>query len=69
MGELESIEKQIERLDDDAFARLRTWFIEYDHSRWDRQIEADSAARSLSMKMRQSVIEFSVAPAAVNCSL
>jgi site-specific recombinase XerD len=25
--------------------------------------------RSLSMKMRQSVIEFSVAPAAVNCSL
>jgi len=31
MADVESIEQQIERLDDDAFARLRAWFIEYDH--------------------------------------
>jgi hypothetical protein len=47
MTDLEQIERQIEHLDDQAFARLRQWFIEYDHARWDRQIEADSAAGKL----------------------
>jgi hypothetical protein len=58
MGELESIEKQIERLDDDAFARLRTWFIEYDHSRWDRQIEADSAAGKFDSLVEEALAEY-----------
>ena len=47
MTDVEQIERQIEHLDDHAFARLRQWFIEYDHARWDRQIEADSAAGKL----------------------
>lgn len=47
MSDVEQIERQIQSLDDQAFARLRQWFIEYDHARWDRQIEADSAAGRL----------------------
>ena len=47
MREVEQIEEQIERLDDQVFARLRQWFIEYDHARWDRQIDADSASGKL----------------------
>ena len=47
MTDVEQIEQQIEHLDDQAFARLRLWFLEYDHARWDRQVEADSAAGKL----------------------
>ena len=57
MGDLESIEQQIKRLDDDAFARLRAWFIEYDQSRWDRQIEADSAAGKLDSLVEEALAE------------
>ena len=49
MNEVEQIDQQIERLDDQAFVRLRQrlrqWFIEYDHARWDRQIDADFGVR------------------------
>lgn len=47
MPNIESIEKQIERMDDRAFAAFRAWFIEYDSAQWDRQIEADSNAGKL----------------------
>jgi hypothetical protein len=47
MGKVAPIKKQIEDLDDASFAELRDWFIEYEHARWDRQIEADSAAGKL----------------------
>jgi len=57
MADVESIERQIERLDDDAFAQLRAWFIEYDHRRWDRQIEADSAAGKLDSLVEEALGE------------
>jgi len=47
MTDVEQIERQIEQLDDQAFARLRRWFLEYAQACWDRQIEADSAAGKL----------------------
>ena len=57
MSEVEQIEQQIERLDDRAFARLRQWFIEYDHARWDRQIEADSSAGKLDALAEEALAE------------
>jgi hypothetical protein len=42
MSDIQLIEKQIEGLDDKAFAELAAWFVDYESSRWDRQIEADS---------------------------
>lgn len=57
MTDVEQIEQQIKSLDDQAFARLRQWFIEYDHARWDRQIEADSAARKLDFLAEEALAE------------
>ena len=42
MSKIESIEREIERLDDKSFATFRASFVEYENARWDRQIEADA---------------------------
>ena len=57
MSDVEQIERQIQSLDDQAFARLREWFIEYDHARWDRQIEADAAAGKLDSLADEALAE------------
>jgi hypothetical protein len=57
MTDVEQIEQQIKNLDDRAFARLRRWFIEYDHARWDRQIEADSASGKLDVLAEEARAE------------
>jgi hypothetical protein len=57
MSEIEQIERQIQSLDDQAFAQLREWFIEYDHARWDRQIEDDAKAGKLDSLADEAVAE------------
>lgn len=57
MTDIESIELQIEHLDDDAFVRLRDWLIDYDHRRWDRQIQVDSAAGKLDSLIEEALAE------------
>ena len=47
MGKLEAIEKDILALSSEELARLREWFLEYDWSSWDRQIEEDASAGKL----------------------
>jgi len=57
MMNIEMIEREIERLDDQALARLREWFLEYDDARWDRQIEADSTAGRLDFLVQEALEE------------
>lgn len=57
MSDVEQIERQIQSLDDEAFARLRQWFLEYAHARWDRQIEADAAAGRLDSLVDEALAE------------
>jgi hypothetical protein len=57
MTEIEQIESEIQRLDDEAFARLREWFIEYSHARWDTQIAADSADGKLDFLAEEALAE------------
>jgi hypothetical protein len=57
MTDIERIEEQIKNLDDQGFARLRLWFIEYDHARWDRQIEADAASGKLDFLAEEALEE------------
>ena len=57
MSDVEQIERQIQSLDDQAFALLRQWFIEYDHARWDRQIEADSKSGKLDLLADEALAE------------
>ena len=51
------IEDQIRRLDNQSFATLRNWFIEYEHARWDRQIEIDSEAGKLDFLIDEALAE------------
>jgi hypothetical protein len=57
MAPVKAIEQQIEELDDDSFAELRAWFLEYEEVRWDRQIEADSAAGRLDSLIEEALAE------------
>ncbi len=57
MTEVERIEEQIKSLDEQAFAQLRQWFIEYDHARWDRQIEAGSASGKVDFLADEALAE------------
>jgi len=42
VSEVDQVERQIEGLSPEELARFRAWFLEYDASAWDRQIEGDS---------------------------
>jgi hypothetical protein len=47
MSTLEVLEQQIEKLDDGSFAKFTDCLLEFDQSRWDKQIEADYNAGKL----------------------
>jgi hypothetical protein len=47
MGKLEALEHQIQSLSPEELARFREWFLEYDWSAWDGQIESDAGAAKL----------------------
>src|SRR6476660_5870634 len=47
MGKLELLENQIQSLSPEELARVRQWFLEYDWSAWERQIESDASAGKL----------------------
>lgn len=58
MTTIEKIEDQIQRLDDQSFAVLRGWFIEYEHKRWDQKIGADSEAGKLDSLINEARAEY-----------
>ena len=47
MAQVELIQREIESLSGEDFARLREWFAERDWHLWDKQFEADAAAGKL----------------------
>ena len=47
MGKVERIEQEIEALSPEELAQFRAWFLEYDWTIWDRQIERDAQAGRL----------------------
>ena len=57
MTNIQLIEDQIQHLDNESFAALRNWFIEYEHSRWDRQIATDSEAGKLDFLIDEALAE------------
>ena len=54
MSKIELIERDIEKLDDQSFAALREWFLAYENSRWDRQIEKDSKSGKLDSLLQEA---------------
>jgi hypothetical protein len=57
MTSVEIIEEQISELDNASFSKLRDWFIEFDQSRWDKQIEADSNTGKLDFLINSALVE------------
>lgn len=57
MASIQLIEDQIQHLDNQSFATLRNWFIEYEHARWDRQIATDSEAGKLDFMIDEALAE------------
>lgn len=57
MNEVDQIERQIEGLSPEELARFRAWFLEYDASAWDRQIEGDSKAGRLDSMIADALAE------------
>jgi hypothetical protein len=41
MGNVENIERQVEALSPEELAQFRAWFLEFDWTAWDRQLEVD----------------------------
>ncbi len=57
MIQVETIEQHIAELDDDSFSKLREWFLEFDQSRWDKKIEADSNSGKLDFLINAALAE------------
>ncbi len=55
--EIELLENRITKLDNASFSRLRDWFIEFDQSRWDNKLEADSNAGKLDSLIHAALAE------------
>ena len=53
--QVELIQSQIKALPYSEFARLRKWFAQKDWEKWDRQIEADSAAGKLDFLIEEAL--------------
>jgi hypothetical protein len=57
MANVQLIEDQIQHLDSQSFAAFRSWFIEYEHTRWDRQLVTDSAEGKLDFLIDEALAE------------
>ena len=58
MGKLEELEQRIKSLPPKELARFRTWFLEFDHQAWDRQIEADAASGKLDGLVNEALADY-----------
>ncbi len=57
MIQVELLEQHITELDDLSFLKLRDWFVEYEQSRWDKKIEADSNSGKLDFLIHAALAE------------
>lgn len=57
MSKVDELKKEIERLPKEEFTQLVRWLSEKNWERWDKEIEADSAAGKLDFLMREALDE------------
>ena len=58
MSELEELEKRIRDLPPEQLAKFRTWFVEFDHLVWDKQIESDGRSGKLDQLVNQAQADY-----------
>ncbi|MBF0204926.1 MAG: hypothetical protein HQK67_11620 [Desulfamplus sp.] len=57
MTQIELLKKHIAKLDDDSFSKLREWFLDFDHIRWDKKLESDSNNGKLDFLINAALAE------------
>ncbi len=57
MAKLQKIQAEIESLSQEEYGHLRTWFLERDWNRWDKEIEADSQSGKLDFLVKEALEE------------
>ena len=57
MTRVEQIEREIQSLTAEEFARLRDWVLEQDWDAWDRPIERDASSGKLDRLMKQALAD------------
>lgn len=63
MSEVEQLERRIENLSPQEFAKLRAWFVEFDARVWDQQIEADARAGKLDGLVAEALADYTAGKA------
>ncbi|MEO0489013.1 MAG: hypothetical protein AAF215_07425 [Cyanobacteria bacterium P01_A01_bin.123] len=58
MSNLEQIESAILSLPINEFEKLRSWFLDLDYERWDKQIEQDIDEGKLEAFAQEAIAEF-----------
>jgi len=58
MSEVEQLERRIENLRPQEFAKLRAWFLEFEARAWDHQIEMDAKAGKLDGVIREALADY-----------
>ncbi|MEK7286643.1 MAG: hypothetical protein AAB035_05025 [Nitrospirota bacterium] len=58
MTTVETIERAIEHLSADELATLQHWFLEFNATAWDAQIEADATAGKFDAFAEEAVAEY-----------
>ena len=57
MSKVDKLKTEIERLPQEEFVELVRWLSEKDWERWDKEIDADSAAGKLDFLVREALEE------------
>jgi hypothetical protein len=58
MTNIQAIEQAIQQLPPDDLAEFRRWFVQFDESAWDAQIEADAGAGKLDGLAAEALAEY-----------
>lgn len=57
MIHVEALEQPTEELEEASFSKLRDGFMEFDNTRWDKKLEADSNAGKLDFLINAALAE------------
>ena len=58
MTNVESIEREVEKLTPEELAAFRAWFVEHDWQAWDHELERDVAAGRLDALAAEALAEY-----------
>jgi hypothetical protein len=58
MNTVQEIERAVRQLPPEELAAFRAWFLEFDGSRWDEQIERDAEAGRLDALAEEALGDF-----------